>query len=60
MIDTYRTTKDVVLADLDAAAESAQSLMSLKESRGSLRQKDAEFEAVPPELHTFNKDEDEF
>ena len=52
-IDTYRTTKDVVLTDLDAAAESAaQSLVSLKE-------KEPEFEVVP-ELHTFQKEEEEF
>ena len=47
-IDTYRTTKDVVLADLDAAADSG--LVSIK---------DKEFEVVP-ELHTFNKEEDEY
>lgn len=49
-IDTYRTTKDVVLADLDAAADSQQSLMS---------HKDKEFEVIP-ELHTFQKEEEEF
>jgi hypothetical protein len=52
-IDTYRTTKDVVLADLDAAADSAaQSLVSIKH-------KDADFEVVP-DLHTFQKDDEEF